>query len=210
MKRLICLAALFQLAASPGFCADGTYLGKAEVREGYGQLVSNDDTGDLLKIDGELVRLTGDGKFEPAVVREMSKLENLIRDGVITDIRDPRLAELLRSQLGLEALRDKSEAAGGNHVPADVNWGKNWQAHSVPTIAPWWGLSLNNPNLAIDDLNQNYIEISKGVNENGYVHLVRISVRAGRYYQTIFAEFRSMTGEIYGSSIKEILIVRRK
>lgn len=212
MKKFICLAVILQLAQSAGYCApEGAYAGKGEVYEGYGQLLMDDDTHENIVVDGAVIRVTGDGKFEDTVVGAMEREQDLVRDGIVTDIRDPRLAELLRDHRRMERMRKASAGTGDRPVEAAVDWGRGWLAASAPFIAPMWGLMLNNPNLDEVRNKRNYIEISKGVRENGdYAGTVRISARAGVFYQTIFADFDPETGEIRGGTLKEILIVRRK
>jgi|GEM_PF-4453967 len=162
-----------------------------------------------MKIEGKEVKVKGDGKLEPHVKEHLMKQKKLVEDGVITDIRDPKLLSLLKDHKRLGYLRDKSHLT---IIDAGSVLGRNWKAqHHFITRGEYTysNLEIYNPHLNEQGFSQNEVCILKGKNPAGQtINIVEIRAITDSEIQRICAVFDPETGKLKENTIMEYLVCK--
>jgi|GEM_PF-4720892 len=157
-----------------------------------------------LDVKGEKRVLKGEGRLESRIADRLSQEPVVNQNGLLTDLKDPRLQHFLKDRDNLKQLmKDADREIPGFDVPVKIpvqlGWGENWQAYLVKDGSLKF-LHLINQN---QGATRNEVIVEKGARGWNSVSIVAKPSGTMEEEQELTARYNPQTGEIQENSITE-------
>jgi|GEM_PF-4726564 len=177
-----------------------------------------------VRINGKQETLKADGELENYIVDQVARRNGLSEKGMLINLRDPRLGNLLGNPREIDRLMNEA-GRNSKEIPSGVLQAGTYFRRYYSKLDSAKGPKPNFPvqkklleNLEIkssilsgDQCRPTHLEgrnviITRGVEEGNTYNLVSITAETPKDFQRISAQFDPQTGKIEEETIREFII----